>query len=574
MKSLNPYCISFFAIVALAVSPARADYHYASHEGSNEHPYISWETAALVIQDAVDTTDPQDTVYIGAGDWYQYVQTGVYDSIALIGMGIESTFCHYDSLHGSIFWIYHGCSVERITFLEADYGACIYAEVYSGVSINNCRFMDSHTGIAAAGYPTHITNCIFDNCARAIVDYVWIGDFFISNNLILNAYDYWAIKLQVYSAIVQNNIIINVPGEDVDGIVSGWIEGEVIIRNNVVIGGTGGIGVDAEKEYNNLVMNSGNGGMEGMTISYHDSLFNNSITGCGEALLVLDSGYFSYNNSWNNNEEPSFDRFIDPVGNISSDPMYISDDDFHLQAFSPLIDAGHPDYIDVDGSRSDMGAYGGPYGESYEYQDLQPEVPDSLTGYVDGDSIVLTWAYNSEADFSNYLLHRDTLSGFEPSIFNLISEPDTSNYVDGDILPGVDYYYRISALDNQGNESDYSEELAVIQTGIWDGVGVEPPRMTIIQSNYPNPFNSSTTIVYAVADLGPIPAEIEVTIYDIVGRKVRTLVHERRGLGIHRVIWDGRNDSGRDCPSGVYFARITQWGVDYLSKHRKLTLLR
>ncbi len=239
-----------------------------------------------------------------------------------------------------------------------------------------------------------------------------------------------------------------------------------------------------------------------------------------------------------------------------------------------MINAGHPDYLDVDGSRSDIGAYGGPQGESYEYQDLPPSVPDSLTGHVDGDSIILAWAYNSEADFGNYLLHRDTVSGFEPSIFNLISEPDTSYYVDWDILPGVDYYYRISALDNQGNESDYSDELEVIQTGVWDGLGVEPPRITVVQSNYPNPFNSSTTIVYAVADLGPIPAEIKIIIYDITGRKVRTLVHERKEVGMHRAIWDGRSDGGQDCPSGVYFARITQWHLDFLSKPRKLILLR
>lgn len=562
------------AILTFAVSPARADYHYASHEGSDTYPYTSWETAALVIQDAVDVTDPQDTVYIGAGDWYQHVETGVYDSVALIGMGTDLTYCHNDSTDNYMFIIDYGCSVENITFIDGGPGPCIRARVFAGVLINNCRFIDSFSGIGASGYPTIITNCVFDSCGRAISAYIWEGDFFISNNLILYAYDYRAINLYVYSAIVQNNIIINVPGEDVDAISSGFIEGDVTIRNNVVIGGSSGIVVDAEEEYNNTVYKTGFGGRHGMTIGYHDSLYNNSISDCGRALSVHDSSYFSYNNLWNNNEDPSFDLFIDPVGNISSDPMYISDDDLHLQAFSPLIDAGHPDYLDVDGSRSDMGAYGGHYGESYEYHDLPPAVPDSLTGYVDGDSIILAWAYNTEADFSNYLLHRDTLSGFEPSIFNLISEPDTSYYVDGDILPGVDYYYRISALDNQGNESDYSEELTVIQTGIWDGVGVEPPRITIIQSNYPNPFNSSTTIVYAVADLGPIPAEIEVTIYDIVGRKVRTLVHERKGLGIHRVIWDGRNDSGRDCPSGVYFARITQWGVDYLSKHRKLTLLR
>ncbi|UCE66246.1 MAG: T9SS type A sorting domain-containing protein, partial [Candidatus Zixiibacteriota bacterium] len=261
-------------------------------------------------------------------------------------------------------------------------------------------------------------------------------------------------------------------------------------------------------------------------------------------------------------------------GNISADPMFMSETDMHLQAFSPLIDAGHPGYLDIDGSRSDIGAYGGPHGEAYVYQDLPPAIPDSLSGELVGDSIILNWRYNTEADFGSYLLHRDTLSGFEPSIFNLIAEPESSYYEDSDILPGQNYYYRIASLDNQGNVSDYSEELAVITTGIGGGWGAETPTITAIQSSYPNPFNSQTTIVYSVANLGPIPAQININIYDIMGRLVRRLVDERKEVGVYRITWEGRNDEGSECPSGVYFAKITQWDLDFMARHRKLILLR
>jgi hypothetical protein len=106
----------------------------------------------------------------------------------------------------------------------------------------------------------------------------------------------------------------------------------------------------------------------------------------------------------------------------------------------------------------------------------------------------------------------------------MIAEPETSYYADTDWTPDHDYYYRISAVDNQDNMSDYSEELAVIITSTWGQPGVERPRITAITSSYPNPFNSQTTIVYYVADIGPIPAQINIDIYDILGRKVRTLV--------------------------------------------------
>jgi hypothetical protein len=155
-----------------------------------------------------------------------------------------------------------------------------------------------------------------------------------------------------------------------------------------------------------------------------------------------------------------------------------------------------------------------------------------------------------------------------------MAEPDSSIFIDFDILPGMDYYYRISALDNQGNESDFSEELAVLQTGIWNGSGLEIPLMSTVENSYPNPFNSRTTIVYFVANLGPIPAQINIDIFDILGRRVRKLVDEKKEVGRYKTIWDGKDDSGHECNSGIYFARMTQWGMDFLGRHQKLILIR
>jgi hypothetical protein len=61
-------------LIAMALAQtARADYHYASPDGSNEYPYTSWATAANVIQDAVDAASPHDTVYIASGEWYEQI---------------------------------------------------------------------------------------------------------------------------------------------------------------------------------------------------------------------------------------------------------------------------------------------------------------------------------------------------------------------------------------------------------------------------------------------------------------------------------------------------------------------
>ncbi len=181
---------------------------------------------------------------------------------------------------------------------------------------------------------------------------------------------------------------------------------------------------------------------------------------------------------------------------------------------------------------------------------------------------------NLEADFWRYIINRDTIPGFAPWAGNILSEPDTSFYVDLNWDSLHNYYYKIAAYDNQGNLSAYSEELRVINVGIDDYTGIDIPSITSIESSYPNPFNSFTTIIYYVANLGPIPAQINIDIYDIQGRKVRTLLDDKREVGKHSIAWNGRDDSGNELASGIYFARITQWNVDYLGKTQKLVLMK
>ena len=579
MKSLSLYCICLIAIMALAISSARADYHYASHEGSNEYPYTSWETGAHSIQDAVDATDPRDTLYISAGDWFETVATDVYDSIAIIGMGIDSTFCHTDEYRITVMTIDYGCSVEGITFWHDDNWKCLRARVYADISVKNCKFVNSRIGVEASGGPSEISDCIFDSVRTAIFLPGWSGDFSIKNNLILKSYQYEAMLLRVRSAIVENNIIINS-----DDNMNGMLGTSAIIRNNIVINGSRGISVDFDSLYNNVVMNinfpsASNYGIVNSGYPFDvDSIFNNSITGSIIGVLVHSPIYISHNNFRDNDTYiyNSENHQIDSVGNIYSYPMYYSEEDLHLQAFSPLIDSGDPNYFDVDGSRSDIGAYGGPYGESYSYQDLPPGIPDSLSAIIsyEDSTIYLYWLYNYEADFGHYMLHRSEESGFEPDYMNLIAEPETSYYEDNDWVFGQDYYYTIASVDSQGNISEYSEELAVIQTGVDETGGSQIPFLTELRNNYPNPFNSSTTIVYSVANLGPIPARIEISIYDISGRKVRTLIDERMGVGVYSAIWDGKTDDGRGCSSGVYFARIIQWDLDLNGRPVKLVLIR
>jgi hypothetical protein len=70
--------------------------------------------------------------------------------------------------------------------------------------------------------------------------------------------------------------------------------------------------------------------------------------------------------------------------------------------------------------------------------------------------------------------------------------------------------------------------------------------------NYPNPFNPSTTIQYDIPRVGAV----DIRIFDINGRLVRTFSSQRDEPGSHSVLWNGHNGSGQSVASGVYFYQV------------------
>ncbi len=93
------------------------------------------------------------------------------------------------------------------------------------------------------------------------------------------------------------------------------------------------------------------------------------------------------------------------------------------------------------------------------------------------------------------------------------------------------------------------------------------PRVLKLDQNRPNPFNPVTAISFEV----PRRSEVSLTLFNVQGRRVRTLVDGEREAGAYRVAWDGTDESGRPVASGVYFYRLES---DGRVEHRKMTLLR
>ena len=97
--------------------------------------------------------------------------------------------------------------------------------------------------------------------------------------------------------------------------------------------------------------------------------------------------------------------------------------------------------------------------------------------------------------------------------------------------------------------------------------GVEDMAGDLILSNFPNPLAHSTRIRYA----NSVAGETSIDIYDISGRRIRTLVDSYLPAGVNYVSWDGRDNGGVRVPSGLYFLRL-QNGVSRQSK--RIAVLR
>jgi hypothetical protein len=82
--------------------------------------------------------------------------------------------------------------------------------------------------------------------------------------------------------------------------------------------------------------------------------------------------------------------------------------------------------------------------------------------------------------------------------------------------------------------------------------GKSPPTLTLLMPAMPNPFRQSAVLAFSIARGGPV----ELAVYSVDGRRVRTLVHESREPGEYRATWDGRDAGGNPISAGVYYARL------------------
>ena len=109
------------------------------------------------------------------------------------------------------------------------------------------------------------------------------------------------------------------------------------------------------------------------------------------------------------------------------------------------------------------------------------------------------------------------------------------------------------------------EYVAGFVTGVSDNPNV--PTEFALDQNFPNPFNPSTQIRFTI----PHEGQVKLSVFDLLGREIRVMLHSSLTAGSHTLAWDGRDASGVSAPSGVYFYRLTHGDRQVT---RKLLLLR
>jgi hypothetical protein len=114
----------------------------------------------------------------------------------------------------------------------------------------------------------------------------------------------------------------------------------------------------------------------------------------------------------------------------------------------------------------------------------------------------------------------------------------------------------------------YGIQAGALATAVMEPTPPPAPHTNALLQNRPNPFNPETTIPYSLA----ISGRVQILVFDVAGRRVRTLVDRMLPAGNHVVRWDGKRDGGSRVASGVYFYRITYPNGEMSA--RKLMIVR
>ena len=251
-----------------------------------------------------------------------------------------------------------------------------------------------------------------------------------------------------------------------------------------------------------------------------------------------------------------------PVPTFAADPRFTDSPgrDYRLALNSPALDAGDvdPARADVDGSRNDCGAYGGP--------NAAPPAPArvvTIRARILPGRTRVEWTPSPSPGIANYALYRvPTTDTSVADVTPLALLPATQfEWFDDETTPSV--AYAVVAVDEAGHASGARFALAEQQATDSN----TPLAVLALHPVSPNPVNPGAWIAF---DL-PESRRITLVVYAADGRRVRTLAATSLASGSHRVYWDGHTDADTACASGVYFVQLDAGDI---RRSRRIVVVR
>lgn len=190
-----------------------------------------------------------------------------------------------------------------------------------------------------------------------------------------------------------------------------------------------------------------------------------------------------------------------------------------------------------------------PEDSGYSADNLAPGVPQGLLAQIVPGGAQLSWLPSGAQDFQYFRVYRDPDPDFVPGPGNLVHATATTQWTD--LSPGS-FTYKLTAVDLNGNES--APAIASVVTGV---SGAYAPRALAFASLAPNPFRRALTCVIEVPEGC---GAIDLALFDLAGRRVRTLASGALAAGRHAFAWNGIGQGGERVGPGIYVARLVGAG--------------
>ncbi len=576
-----------------------AEVRYVSKTGSSTAPYTSWETACDSLQKCFDYCNNGDTVYIDRGVYRESIYINA-KNLSIIGIDTDE------------------CIIDGTGIIPKNWDACFSGDdsklIIKGLTIKKTEQFTNkiYSALFFNNKSLIIENCRIDSSTVAIST---CSNCFIKNNIFFNngmALDLFTLSDPLVFEIYNNYIQVKQTAHQIGGIYANW-GGRFIIQNNyinVLMNNSHNTGIYVESNErveisNNLVSNFNNN-IEIRTwvsppydTSYvtNNTLLNSKyssiVTGSYGQFYCIKNNILAHNakginltyaqnfisdyNLFFNTSGDNYINYSQGEHDVFADPMFAKDtlytlgaiDNFRLQKFSPAIDSGDPSILDVDGSRSDIGMFGGPGGISYEYQDLAPKVVKKLKAVYEPDTnrVKLTWKPNTEADLKEYYVYKDINPNFTLDSTKRIAILSDTLFYDRLEKGTQKVYYKVTATDNSGNQSYPSAEVNVTITNVNEATITDNYEYALYQ-NYPNPFNPTTTLSYRLKD----DSEVRIKIYSISGELIKTIIEGSKSKGYNETQIDLSN-----MASGIYLYRLEVTGkgkIPVFNDLKKMVLVK